>query len=90
MAINLSDPLGRGDNWFGTAELGVNGAIYDYASLVAWAQVLLIVGGHVLGVAAAHDIALRTLPAARRTTAQVPLLLVMVFYTCAGLLLLFA
>lgn len=90
VAINLSDPLGRGDNWFGTAELGVNGAIYDYASLVAWAQVLLIVGGHVLGVAAAHDIALRTLPAARRTTAQVPLLLVMVFYTCAGLLLLFA
>ena len=90
VAINLSDPLGRGDNWFGTAELGVNGAIYDHASVVAWAQVAFIVGGHVLGVASAHDIALRTLPAERRTSAQVPLLLVMVFYTCAGLLLLFA
>lgn len=90
VAINMSDPLGRGDNWFGTAELGVNGAIYDYGSLVAWTQVLFIVGGHVLGVASAHDIALRSLPAERRTSAQVPLLLVMVFYTCAGLLLLFA
>ncbi|MGA4668635.1 hypothetical protein ACPCG0_02350 [Propionibacteriaceae bacterium Y1923] len=90
VAINLSDPLGRGQNWFGTAELGVNGAIYDYASAVAWAQVGFIVGGHVLGVACAHDIALRTLPAERRTWAQLPLLLVMVGYTCAGLLLLFA
>ena len=89
VAINLSDPLGRGDNWFGTAELGVNGAIYDWASAVAWAQVLFIVGGHVLGVAAAHDIAIRTLPQRHRVAAQVPLLLVMVGYTVAGLLLLF-
>ena len=89
VAINLSDPLGRGENWFGTAEVGVNGAVYDYASLVAWAQVLLIVVGHVLGVASAHDIAMRTLPASHRTLGQLPLLLVMVFYTCAGLVLLF-
>lgn len=90
VAINLSDPLGRGDNWFGTRELGVNGAIFDHASLVAWAQVLLIVGAHVAGVVVAHDIAVRTLPRDRWRTAQVPLLAVMVLYTCGGLLLLFA
>ena len=90
VAINLSDPLGRHQNWFGTAELGVNGAIFDYATAVSWAQVAFIVGGHVLGVAAAHDIALRLVPRARQLAAQLPLLVVMVGYTCAGLLLLFA
>lgn len=90
VAINLSDPLVRGDNWFGTAEMGVNGAIFDHASTVAWLQVLLVVGAHVVGIASAHDIAVRTLPKERWRSAQVPLLLVMVFYTCGGLLLMFA
>ncbi|MGA4507215.1 hypothetical protein ACQB6R_05825 [Propionibacteriaceae bacterium G1746] len=89
VAINLSDPLGRGDNWFGTAELGVNAVIFDYAGVVAWAQVVFIVGGHVLGVLAAHDIALRTMPRERQVAGQLPLLLVMVGYTVGGLLLLF-
>ena len=29
-AINWSDPLGRGWNVFGSAEMGVNAAIFDY------------------------------------------------------------
>lgn len=90
VAINLSDPLVRGDNWFGTAEMGVNGAIFDYTTAVAWGQVLLIVGAHVVGVLSAHDIAVRYLPRDRWRSAQLPLLAVMVLYTCGGLFLLFA
>ena len=29
MVMNLSDPLGRGWNVFGTAEMGVNTAIFE-------------------------------------------------------------
>jgi hypothetical protein len=44
----------------------------------------------VIGVLVAHELALRVLPVRRRLTGQVPLLLVMIGYTCGGLLLLFS
>lgn len=57
------------------------------AATIAAVQVLAIVAGHVLGVAAAHD---RTLGLVRRRharAAQYPMLAVMVGYTCAGIAL---
>lgn len=90
VAITLSDPLSRGDNWFGTAEAGVDATLMQYPAVIAWVQVLGIVIGHVVGVVAAHDLALRWLPERHKVRAQLPMLLVMVVFTCGGLLLLFA
>jgi hypothetical protein len=53
-------------------------------------KVLAIVTGHVRGVIASHDRALKLLPKRDQLTGQLPLLVVMVFYTAAGLCLLFA
>ena len=88
--INLSDPLGQGWNAFGTAELGIHQLWLDTPQVTASLQLAAIVGGHVLGVLVAHELSLRVLPAPRRTSGQLPLLLVMIGYTCGGLLLLFS
>jgi len=88
--INLSDPLGLGWNAFGTAELGISPLWLDTPVVTSTVQLLAIVGGHVIGVLVAHELALRVLPERRRLTGQVPLLLVMIGYTCGGLLLLFS
>ncbi|WP_225794830.1 hypothetical protein [Streptomyces aculeolatus] len=53
-------------------------------------QVLAVVTGHVLGVVAAHDRAVRLFPAARAVAGQLPLLALMVCYTVGGLTLLLA
>lgn len=87
-AIRFNDPLGTGQNWFGFIEAAPNVDLFAFPTLVAWIQVLLIVGGHVLGVIVTHDIALRQ-PAGRIMHRQLPLLLVMVGFTVAGLLLMF-
>ena len=94
-AIQFSDPLGRGWDLFGTAELGVNTAIIGWPTLIAVLQVVFIVGGHVCGVIVSHDIAIRYLPAeggrfGRQFTGQIGLLAAMVCYTVGGLVLLFA
>ncbi|HEY3407507.1 MAG TPA: hypothetical protein VGK53_04975 [Propionicimonas sp.] len=88
--INLSDPLGLGWNAFGTAELGISPLWLDTPIVTSTVQLLAIIGGHVIGVLVAHELALRVLPVRRRFTGQVPLLLVMIGYTCGGLLLLFS
>lgn len=88
--INLSDPLGLGWNAFGTAELGIDQLWLGTAGVTATIQLFAIIGGHVLGVLVAHELSLRVLPTHRRTTGQLPLLLVMIGYTCGGLLLLFS
>lgn len=88
--INASDPFGRGWNVFGTAELGVNTTIFDYPTFVAIVQLVCIVGGHVLGVLAAHERALGLLRRDGVLRGQIGMLAVMVGYTCAGLLLLFS
>jgi hypothetical protein len=89
-AINFSDPLGRGWNVFGSAEMGVNSAIFNYPTAIALVQLGAIVGGHVLGIVCAHEKAVALLPPDRALRGQWPLLLVMVGYTCAGLVLLFS
>ena len=89
-AINWSDPLGRGWNVFGSAEMGVNAAIFNQPTLIALVQLIAIIGGHVLGIVCAHELAVRLLPPQRALIGQLPMLLVMVGYTCAGLVLLFS
>ena len=86
--IELSDPMGTGADLLGTADLQVNYWLSNNQDFLAWTKVLAIVGGHVLGVVAAHDRAMRVLPAGRRLSGQVPLLLVMVGFTVSGLYLL--
>ncbi len=88
--INLSDPLGLGWNVFGTAELGISPLWLDTPAVTALIQLVAIVGGHFLGVLVAHELSVRVVPARHRILAQVPLLVVMIGYTCGGLLLLFS
>ncbi len=86
--IRLSDPMVVGSNYLGTADWSVNFGLASHPTLLAWLKVGFIVGGHVLGVIAAHDRALRLLPRRDQLTGQLPLLLVMVGYTLGGLYLL--
>ncbi|GAW49713.1 MULTISPECIES: hypothetical protein [unclassified Nocardioides] len=87
--LQLSDPLGRGDNLFGTADWEVNYWLSLNPSLLALIKVMAIVVGHVLGVVAAHDRSLQILPLRRQFSGQLPLLLAMTLYTFSGLYLLF-
>jgi hypothetical protein len=87
--ILWSDPLGRNADLFGTGNRTVD---YELLGLttVAFIRAAAVVTGHVVGVFAAHDRAVALLPAKRALTGQLPLLLLMVFYTVGGLTLLFA
>ncbi|MFT4009496.1 MAG: hypothetical protein QM655_05575 [Nocardioidaceae bacterium] len=86
--VQLSDPMVRGDNLLGTANLAVNPWIMLHPTLLAFVKVLSVVTGHVLGVVASHDRAIKLLPKRHQLTGQLPLLVVMVFYTASGLYLL--
>nr|WP_218852010.1 hypothetical protein [Nocardioides panaciterrulae] len=88
--IEASDPFGTGSNWFGTADLGVNYWLSYHPTFLASLKVLCVVLGHVVGVIAAHDRAVRILPRRHQLTGQLPLLLAMVAFTVGGLYLLFA
>jgi hypothetical protein len=87
--VQLSDPLGRGWNVFGTAHWPVGYWLSEHPTLLAVLKVASVVVGHVLGVVAAHDRAMKVLPERHRLTGQLPLLVVMVGYTVTGLSLLF-
>jgi hypothetical protein len=86
--IYLSDPMGTGANLLGTGDLQVNYWLSQHQTLLAYTKVLSIVGGHVLGVIAAHDKAMKLLPRRHQLTGQLPLLMVMVVFTVGGLYLL--
>ena len=88
--IQVSDPFSNGSNWFGTADLGVSYWLSYHPTLLATVKVLAVVAGHVVGVVAAHDRAVRILPARHQVTGQLPLLFAMVAFTIGGLYLLFA
>jgi hypothetical protein len=84
----VSDPLGHGRDFFGTA-----GATIDYAlipkSAVWYFQVGALICGHVAGLVLAHDRALTTYSRARAATrSQYWMLTVMVGFTSLGLWLL--
>ncbi len=87
--IHLSDPLGTGADWLGLADRAPNTAALQ-PNLVAVVQVLAIVTGHVVGVVLAHDRAVRLFPRRHALVGQLPLLALMVTYTCGGLFLLFS
>ena len=85
----LADPLGTGADWLGTATWAVRGFGTSPAG-TALLQVTVIVIGHVLGTLLAHDRALRLFDRRTAVVGQLPLLMLMLVYTTAGLLLLFA
>jgi hypothetical protein len=87
--VQMSDPLGRGWNLLGTANWPIDYWISQHPTFLAIVKVASVVTGHVLGVVAAHDRAIKLLPKRHQLTGQLPLLVVMVFYTVTGLYLLF-
>jgi hypothetical protein len=88
----LSDPLGRGWDLFGTADLYVMTGFLSEASAVyrIWhTQVAIIVGAHVAAVYLAHVLALRLTTSTRAAArSQAPMLALMIGYTLLGLWLL--
>ena len=87
--ILASDPLGTGENLFGTATRHADYTLVS-VTVIALVQVFGVVIGHILGTVAAHDRAVRLLPRGAAVLGQLPLLVLMVGYTLGGLLLLFS
>jgi hypothetical protein len=87
--IGLADPLGRDWNLLGIGHAEVSYVLSLHPSVLATIKVCCVVGGHVAGVVAAHDRALRILPKGYQLTGQLGMMLVMVGYTFTGLYLLF-
>ena len=85
----LTDPLGSGADWLGTGSWTVR-AFGTSPAGTALLQVTVIVIGHVFGTVLAHDRALRLFDRRTAVVGQLPLLVLMLVYTTAGLLLLFA
>ena len=88
--IQLSDPFSDGSNYLGTADLQVDYWLSYHPTLLANLKVGAVVLGHVLGVVAAHDRAVKILPLRHQVTGQLPLLFAMIAFTVGGLYLLFA
>jgi hypothetical protein len=83
--LRLGDPLGTG--WLGDVQPSY--PLSTHPSVLATLKVCFVVGGHVAGVVAAHDGALRLLPKQHQVTGQLAMMLVMVGYTFTGLYLFF-
>lgn len=87
--IALADPFGQGWNLLGLAHLQVAYVLSQHPPVLASIKVACVVTGHIVAVIAAHDKALRLLPAGHQLTGQLTVMLVMVGYTFTGLYLLF-
>src|SRR6185312_5999851 len=85
----LADPFGRGWNLLGLAHGHVAYVLSMHPPVLAAIKVTCVVTGHIVAVIAAHDKALRLLPAGHQLTGQLSMMLVMVGYTFTGLYLLF-
>ena len=70
-------------------DVNVNYFLSLHPSVLATLKVGFVVAGHIAGVIAAHDRALRLLPKAHQLTGQLAMMLAMVGYTFTGLYLLF-
>lgn len=88
--IQASDPFSNGSDWFGTADWKPSYWLTYHPTLLASIKVLAVILGHVVGVIAAHERAVRLLPAKHQLTGQLPLLVAMIAFTVGGLLLLFS
>ncbi len=86
----LSDPMGTGANLLGTADWQVHFWLSTRPLTLALIKIIAVVVGHLLGVVSSHDRAVRLLPKRHQLTGQLPLLMVMVVYTVAGIWLLFS
>jgi hypothetical protein len=84
----LGDPLSRGWSLTSWADGIDKYAIYNHPTTLAVIKVVSVITGHVLGVVAAHDRAVRLLPRRNALVGQLPMLVVMVCYTLTGLWLL--
>ena len=90
----LSDPLGPGADSLGTANLAPNLWLMTHPGFLASLKVIVIVIGHMVGAVAAHDrtvalMAATDVPEQSRTSAGVPMAILMLAYTSTGLMLLF-
>jgi hypothetical protein len=86
----FSDPLGNGSNIFGTAGVQIDYRVLS-ANSIWYFQVVVLLLGHVCGLALAHDRALSLYSDPRTAVrSQYWMLVVMVFFTCLGLWLLSA
>ncbi len=88
--VYLSDPFSDGSNWFGTADWTVSYFFSYHPTALATVKVVAVVLGHIVGVVAAHDRAIRLLPRKHQLTGQLSLLVAMICFTAGGLYLLFA
>ena len=83
--LRLADPLGRG--WL--SDVDVSYVLSMHPAVLSTLKVGFVLAGHIAGVVAAHDRALRVLPKKHQVTGQLAMMLVMVGYTFTGLYLLF-
>lgn len=74
---------------FGLHAVEVAYVLSSHPGVLATLKVCFVVAGHIAGVIAAHDAAIRLLPKAHQITGQLTMMLVMVAYTFTGLYLLF-
>lgn len=80
----LSDPMGRGDDWFGTASMHLGPLVGQDGTWLV--QVALVLVGHVAGVIASHRIATRVFPQrGQAIRSLIPMLVVMVLLSIGGL-----
>ena len=88
--VFLSDPLVTGNaDYLGTADWTVSYFLSLRPGLLATLKVGFVLTGHVLGVIAAHDRAVKVLPERSMVSGQLAMLVLMLVYTVGGLLLLF-
>jgi hypothetical protein len=88
--IEVSDPLSNGSDILGTSGLTVPYWLSYHPTFLAECKVAAVVTGHVLGVVAAHERAIKVLPRRHQLTGQLPLLAAMIAFTVGGLYLLFS
>jgi hypothetical protein len=88
--VQSSDPLGNGSDILGTGGLTVPYWLSYHPTFLAECKVLAVVTGHVVGVIAAHERAIKVLPERHQLTGQLPLLAAMIAFTVGGLYLLFS
>lgn len=88
--ILIADPLDRGWQLFGLEAWDANYWLSLHPAVLSTIQVSCVIAGHIVAVVAAHDKALRVLPAGHQLTGQLALLLTMVGYCFLGLYLLFS
>ena len=86
--VRLADPLARGWHLLGLDSGDVIYVLSMNPTLLWTIKVAFVVAGHVIGVLAAHDQALRVIPVGHQLTGQLAMMAVMVAYTLTGLYLL--